>query len=67
MMMTPKTKFEIGQKIVTPAKDVVYIIDDIVWSALTDKWYYNYSYYEGGYQHHCSGWIEVVEQHFEAL
>lgn len=71
-MMTskPNFMFSVSDKIAevnSPDDYVFYIITDIIYSVKLDDWFYEYSYWKGGYEHHCKSSKNYTEKNFRLV
>ena len=69
MLQIPNFKFSIGSNIREKhsTDHFIYLVYDITYSVGTHEWYYNYSYWDGGYEHYCKSPVKCVDNMFEVV
>lgn len=71
-MMTnkPNFMFSVSDKIAevsSPDNYMYYIVTDIIYSVKLNDWFYEYSYWRDGYEHHCKSSQDYTESNFRLV
>lgn len=63
-------KFAVSDKLaeVSDSDEYMYfIVTDIIYSVKLNDWFYEYSYWKDGYEHHCKSSQDYTESNFRLV
>ena len=63
-------KFAVSDKLAEvsdPDEFMYFIVTDIIYSVKLNDWFYEYSYWKDGYEHHCKSSQDYTESNFRLV